>query len=60
MMFSSSLIMVFMAPCFKELLPFVPIYTNFAIVGAPVLMDTFLVLIVFAVDPIVYTEPCTT
>ena len=36
MMFSSSLIMVYVAPCFKELLPFVPIYKNLAIVGASV------------------------
>ena len=40
MMFSSSLIMVYMAPCFKELLPFVDdnslFYTNLAIAGASV------------------------
>ena len=40
MMFSSSLIMVYMAPCFKELLPFVNdnslFYTNLPIAGASV------------------------
>ena len=49
-MFSSSLIMGYMAPCLKELLPFVndnPLYIRiWKLRGHPCPMDTFLVFLI--------------